>query len=67
MLAWVQIGLGLLIGGAGFHSIGENPLQGSCALFLAGFLIMSGFEKRLAARLGEPVTESDHESAGSGC
>lgn len=67
MLAWIQIGLGLLIGGIGFHAIGENPLQGSCALFLAGFLFMSGFEKRLAGKQGEPVIESDHESAGSGC
>ncbi len=67
MTAWMQIGLGLLIGWAGFHGLGENPFQGSCALFIAGFLFMSGFEKRLAGKHGEPVIESDHESAGSGC
>lgn len=67
MIAWIQIAFGLLIGGAGFQRIAENPLQGSCALFIAGFLIMAGFEKRLSGNSGEPVMESDRESAGSGC
>ena len=58
MIAWIQIILGLLIGGAGFHRIVENPLQGSCALFLAGFLFLTGFEKRL---FGKP-TQSGMES-----
>ncbi len=46
----IQIVSGLLIGGAGFHQIAVHPVQGACALFLAGFLIMIGFEKKTAAR-----------------
>ncbi|SPF49084.1 hypothetical protein SBDP1_780002 [Syntrophobacter sp. SbD1] len=46
----IQIVSGLVIGGAGFHQISVDPIQGACALFLAGFLVMIGFEKKLAAR-----------------
>jgi hypothetical protein len=46
----IQIVSGLVIGCAGFHQIAEHPLQGICALFLAGFLVMIGFEKKLAER-----------------
>jgi sulfite exporter TauE/SafE len=48
MTGIIQIALGLVIGGAGFHQIAANPIQGVCALFLAGFLIMIGLEKRMA-------------------
>jgi hypothetical protein len=47
MIIYIQIILGLLVGGAGFRQIAESPLQGICALFLAGFLIMTGLEKML--------------------
>ncbi len=46
----IQIVSGFVIGCAGFHQIAEHPLQGICALFLAGFLVMIGFEKKLAER-----------------
>ncbi|MGC9965763.1 MAG: hypothetical protein ABSE08_10190 [Syntrophobacteraceae bacterium] len=51
-----QIVSGLVIGGAGFHQIAIHPIQGICALFLAGFLVMTGFEKKL----GE-----EHEETGN--
>ena len=47
MTGIIQIVSGLLIGAAGFHQISENPVQGMCALFLAGFLLMTGFEKKI--------------------
>jgi hypothetical protein len=50
MTGIIQIFSGLVIGGAGFHQIAVRPIQGVCALFLAGFLVMIGFEKRLAVR-----------------
>ncbi len=46
----IQIVSGFVIGGAGFHQIAEYPIQGICALFLGGFLVMIGFEKMLAER-----------------
>jgi hypothetical protein len=49
----IQIVSGLVIGCAGFHLIAEHPIQGICALFLAGFLVMIGFEKKLAERSRE--------------
>ncbi len=49
----IQIVAGLVIGCAGFLQIAEHPVQGISALFLAGFLIMTGFEKRLAQRSRE--------------
>ena len=49
----IQIVSGLVIGLAGFHQIAEHPVQGISALFLAGFLIMIGFEKKLAERSRE--------------
>ena len=44
----IQIVSGLVIGGAGFHQIAFHPVPGICALLLAGFLIMTGFENKLA-------------------
>ena len=49
----IQIVSGLVIGLAGFHQIAEHPVQGISALFLAGFLIMIGFEKKLVERSRE--------------
>ena len=49
----IQIVSGLVLGGAGFYQISVHPIQGICALFLAGFLIMIGFEKKLAERYRE--------------
>ncbi len=53
MTGIIQIVSGFVIGGAGFHQIAEHPIPGICALFLAGFLIMIGFEKMLAERSRE--------------
>jgi hypothetical protein len=53
MTGIIQIISGFVIGGAGFHQIAEQPIQGICALFLAGFLVMIGFEKKLAERSRE--------------
>jgi len=50
----IQIVSGIAVGAAGFYQISEHPVQGICALFLAGFLVMSGFDNRLAARTDEP-------------
>lgn len=36
---------GLLVGVVGFLRISYNPLEGTSALLLAGFLVMRGFEK----------------------
>lgn len=52
MTGIIQIVSGLVIGGAGFHQIAVHPMQGACALFLAGFLVMLGFE-RLTERYRE--------------
>ncbi len=49
----IKIVSGLVIGLAGFHQIAQHPVQGISALFLAGFLVMIGFEKRLAERSRE--------------
>jgi hypothetical protein len=49
----IQIVSGFVIGGAGFHRIAEHPIQGISALFLAGFLVLIGFEKKLAERSRE--------------
>ena len=53
MAGTIQIISGLVIGGAGFYQIAVHPIQGICALFLAGFLVMIGFEKKLAERSRE--------------
>ena len=50
MTGIIQIVSGIAIGGAGFYQISVHPVQGACALLLAGFLVMIGFEKRLAER-----------------
>ena len=50
MRGTIQIVSGLIVGGAGFYQIAIHPMQGICALFLAGFLVMTGFEKKLAGR-----------------
>lgn len=55
MSAIIQIVSGLIVGGAGFHHIANHPVEGICALFLAGFLLMTGFEKKLAE---QPVRNS---------
>lgn len=57
MLALIRMGLGLIIGGAGFLWIVESPLQGCCALFLAGFLVMTGLEKHLTGKTAETGAE----------
>ena len=43
----IKIVSGLVIGLAGFHQIAQHPVQGISALFLAGFLVMIGFEKEI--------------------
>lgn len=53
MTGIIHIVSGIVLGGAGFHQITVHPLQGACALLLAGFLVMIGFEKRLADRSRE--------------
>ena len=53
MTGIIQIVSGFIIGGAGFHQIAEHPVQGICALLLAGFLVMIGFEKKLSERSRE--------------
>ena len=53
MTGVIQIVSGLVIGGAGFYQIAVHPVQGISALFLAGFLVMIGFEKKLAGRSRE--------------
>ncbi len=50
----IQMVSGIVIGGAGFYQIAEHPAQGICALLLAGFLVMTGFENKLAGRSQEP-------------
>ncbi len=47
MIALIEVIAGLVIGGVGFGRIAENPLEGSCALFLAGFLLLTGVEKTI--------------------
>jgi hypothetical protein len=59
MASCIEIFLGLLVGGAGFRQIAENPLPGMCALLLAGALIMAGFEKMLSKRPEKPEVESN--------
>lgn len=44
----IEILSGLVIGCAGFLHIAVHPIQGICALFLAGFLMVTGFEKKLS-------------------
>jgi hypothetical protein len=51
----IQMVSGIAIGGAGFYQIAEHPIQGICALLLAGFLMMTGFENKLAGRPQEPA------------
>lgn len=48
MAGMTQIVSGIVIGGAAFDQIGAHPVQAVCALFLAGFLIMVGLEKKLS-------------------
>ncbi|MEM5788742.1 MAG: hypothetical protein AAGU11_15640 [Syntrophobacteraceae bacterium] len=57
MFAFFEIALGLVIGGVGYSRIADNPLHGCCALLLAGFLIMTGFERRLSAKAVEQRTD----------
>lgn len=58
MIGLTKIFLGLIVGGAGFLRMAEEPLQGCCALLLAGFLVMTGFDERrvLKARASEQET-----------
>ncbi len=46
MTFFIQIIAGVIIGAAGFFKIADSPMQGISALFLAGFLILTGFEKK---------------------
>ena len=48
MAGVIRIISGVAIGGAGFDQIGAHPVQGVCALFLAGFLILIGLEQQLS-------------------
>jgi len=59
MVLCIQILIGIVIGGAGVRQIAENPLQGICALFLAGLLIMTGFEKILSRNPEKSQIESN--------
>lgn len=54
MTCIIQIVVGILIGAAGFHHISENPAPGISALFLAGFLVMTGLEKLLTRQRQKP-------------
>jgi hypothetical protein len=56
MAGMIRIISGIVIGGAGFYQIGAHPVQGVCALFLAGFLIIIGLDQELSGdsrRLGD--------------
>ncbi|MDR3569845.1 MAG: hypothetical protein P4L43_17620 [Syntrophobacteraceae bacterium] len=56
MAGMIRIVSGIVVGGAGFDQIGAHPVQGVCALFLAGFLIIIGLEQQLSdhsQRLGD--------------
>lgn len=58
MTCIIQIVMGILIGGAGFHHIAENPVPGISALFLAGFLVMTGLEKLITRQRQKPEVGS---------
>jgi hypothetical protein len=45
MMTSLQILFGLSVGFMGFHIIGESPLPGCSALFIAGFLILAGIDR----------------------
>ncbi len=47
MAGMIRIISGIVIGVTGFLQIGTHPVQGVCALFLAGFLIIVGLEREL--------------------
>jgi hypothetical protein len=49
MIIPVQILCGLAIGLLGFRQMSESPVEGCCALFAAGFLILNGIENLLRA------------------
>lgn len=57
MALYIQIFFGILVGGAGFKQLAENPLEGVSALFLAGLLIMTGFERVLFRNPQKSETE----------
>ncbi len=59
MTFMIQIVLGVVIGAAGFLHIAENPVQGISGLFLAGFLVMTGLEKRLRRADGKSEAETN--------
>lgn len=45
MLRSLQILFGMVVGCIGFMQIGENPVQGSTALLVGGFLVLSGVDR----------------------
>lgn len=45
MFRSLQILCGMVIGCIGFTQIGENPVQGSTALLVGGFLVLSGVDR----------------------
>lgn len=47
MIALIEMAIGVVVGMAGFSRICENPTLGCCALLLAGFLAMNGFERHV--------------------
>ncbi|MCL5406814.1 MAG: hypothetical protein M1398_08915 [Deltaproteobacteria bacterium] len=51
MAGTIQIISGIVIGVAAFDQIGAHPVQGVCALCLAGFLIIIGLDKKLSRHL----------------
>ena len=53
MTGMIWVVSGLVIGSAGYCQIAAHPVQGICALFLSGFLVTIGFEKRSAKHLRE--------------
>ncbi|GLI34205.1 hypothetical protein [Desulforhabdus amnigena] len=45
MITSLQILLGLSMGFMGFNLIGENPIPGCSAIFVAGVLILAGIDR----------------------
>jgi UDP-N-acetylmuramyl pentapeptide phosphotransferase/UDP-N-acetylglucosamine-1-phosphate transferase len=50
MIISMQIILGFLIGCIGFSQMANNPLTGSSALLLSGFMIMAGIDGLFAIK-----------------
>jgi hypothetical protein len=57
MFAVIEIATGLMVGGVGFIRMADSPVQGCCALLLAGFLLMRRIEKQLVQKKPNPRLE----------